>query len=343
MAHPFPPVLDATKLFDNALTSIRLGIEDFELSQKAKEDGGNPARALSAVRNLFAGVLLLFKFKLAICATDPAAAAQLVFMPPEILPHSDGEGGVKWLPVGKFKPTTIDVGTIEKRFKAFSIEVDWDVIRRLQTCRNELEHLHPANTLGEVADFVSELFPVVRDFVQTQLQLSPALLLGKAWESMLNHHRFVESMAEQCRVGWAQAGVPQTMQAWLEESCCEECGSTLIAPHPESLSAGLQVESDTDDFEYLCLCCSHSAPIAERMLEALSDAHFYDPGDGDDPTVEGCDVCGLAAYLTSDQSCQWCGAELTYYHCFICHAGLGQEDQRNSGLCSYHANLAAKD
>ncbi|WP_224765906.1 hypothetical protein [Pseudomonas asiatica] len=48
MAHPCPTVLDATKLFNNALTSIRLGIEDFELSQKVRENGGDPARALSA-------------------------------------------------------------------------------------------------------------------------------------------------------------------------------------------------------------------------------------------------------------------------------------------------------
>lgn len=343
MAQPSPTVLDATKLFNNALTSIRLGIEDFELSQKVRENGGDPARALSAVRNLFAGVLLLFKFKLATCATDPAAAAQLIFMPPEIHPQGDGEGGVKWLPSGKFKPTTIDVGTIEKRFRAFAIEVDWPVIRKLQACRNDLEHLHPANTLGEVADFVSELFPVLWDFIQTQLQLSPTALLGEAWESMLNHHQFVESMAEQCRVGWAQAGIPERMQAWLEESYCEECGSTLVAPHPDSLKAGLQVESDTEDFEYLCLCCSHSGLISERMLEALSDAHYYDPSDGEDPPLEECEACGIYAFLTHDQSCQWCGAGLTYSQCVICFTGLGQDDQRNHGLCSYHANVAAKD
>lgn len=38
MAHQSPPALYANKLFDNALTSIQLGIKDFELSQKPQEN-----------------------------------------------------------------------------------------------------------------------------------------------------------------------------------------------------------------------------------------------------------------------------------------------------------------
>lgn len=62
MAAAPKPVLDVQKLHENALTSIRLGVEDFERCSGA---AGDPARALSAVRNLFAGVLLLFKYKIA--------------------------------------------------------------------------------------------------------------------------------------------------------------------------------------------------------------------------------------------------------------------------------------
>jgi len=45
-------------LFANAITSIELGAEDYEA---AKSD---PRRAISAVRNFFAGVLLLLKERL---------------------------------------------------------------------------------------------------------------------------------------------------------------------------------------------------------------------------------------------------------------------------------------
>lgn len=289
-----PPKLDAHKLFENALTSIRLGIEDFELSQK-REGSGDPARALSAVRNLFAGVLLLFKYQITTCVDDPADAAQLIFVPPEVLPQGDGLGGVEWLPSGKFKASTIDVATIAKRFTSFCIEVDWDVIRKLQECRNHLEHLHPANTLGEVADFVAELFPVLRDFIQNEMEMSPVELLGSAWESMLNHHRFVKTLADQCRTGWAQSGLPKRMELWLEESGCEECGSSLLAPEKDSLKAGWKVGTHHERFRYICLACSYSAPVADLMLETLAGAHIYDPRDGGDCTLEVCNECGFEA------------------------------------------------
>ena len=51
MSNPGMKKLDAAKLYDNAVVSIQLGIEDFKLSQLDEHDGGNPLRALSSVRN----------------------------------------------------------------------------------------------------------------------------------------------------------------------------------------------------------------------------------------------------------------------------------------------------
>lgn len=74
--------LDAEKLKENVLTSIRLGIEDFERSKLTKDQGGDPAPAFSALRNLFAGILLLFKYKIAVSVDDPDEASVLIFNPP---------------------------------------------------------------------------------------------------------------------------------------------------------------------------------------------------------------------------------------------------------------------
>lgn len=84
------PELDAERLRENALTSIRLGVEDFNICRKDIGNGGDPSRALSAIRNLFSGVLLLFKYKIAISVDDPEDASSLIFNPPEILPVTDG-------------------------------------------------------------------------------------------------------------------------------------------------------------------------------------------------------------------------------------------------------------
>ena len=48
------------KLLQNAINSIEIGIEDYELSQQDER------RIISCVRNVFAGILLLFKYKLSL-------------------------------------------------------------------------------------------------------------------------------------------------------------------------------------------------------------------------------------------------------------------------------------
>lgn len=342
MSHKrFLPALDVEKLRDNALTSIRLGVEDFERC-RAEGDDADPARALSSIRNLFAGVLLLFKYKIAICADDPSDAAALIFNPPEVLPHSDGDGGIDWIPVGKFKSTTIDVGTIKKRFEAFDIEIDWEVVGNLQNCRNHLEHLHPAHTLGEVADFVAELFPLLRDFIQAELEEAPAEILGKAWHTMLLHHKFFVDNCRRCAEGWTEAGVPDGMRPWLEACKCPECGSVLLAPAQEDLDAGDTVEHDSESFNASCVACGTSTLIVPLMMKELGEAHSCDPRDGDEPTLENCYQCGRVTFLIHEQQCLWCAVELEYMECELCEEPLRQEDQDNDGRCSYHAHMYEK-
>lgn len=330
------PDLDVEKLKENALISIRLGIEDFQRSQLPIEQGGDTARTLSSMRNLFAGVLLLFKYKIALCADDPQDAASLIFKPPEVLPESDGNGGVSWKPQGNFKSTTIDVDTIKKRFESFDIEVDWEVIEKLQKCRNHLEHLHPANTYGELASFVAELFPILRDFILTQLNEQPAELLGNSWPIMLQHHAFFMDNKKNCEEAWKEVGIPELMEDWLDSCQCEQCGSSLLGPNQEDLEKGLFVKFDGDIFHYACLFCGYSSLIKPLLLKALDDAYPYDPRGGDEAPIETCYVCKHDAFLNDEQQCLWCGEELQFKECTACYELLRQDDQGNNGLCSYH-------
>jgi hypothetical protein len=336
------PLFDAEKLKENALTSIRLGIEDFQRSQIPLDQGGDPERALSAIRNLFAGVLLLFKYKIATTVDDPKDAATLIFNPPEVLPQADGHGGVEWQPVGNFKKTTIDVTTIKKRFNSFGIEMDWETIEKLQECRNHLEHLHPANTLGEVADFVAELFPILRDFVHSEMNEQPAELLGPAWPIMLKHHTFFMDTTKECEDAWTDAGVPELMQPWLEKCQCEACGSSLIRPDIDDLDDGLQVDEDDTTFRYLCVGCGYRDLIVPLMIKNLNDEFDYDPRDGGEPSVETCDECEHDTFVIHEQKCLWCETELDYKECNFCGESLGQDDQENGGLCGYHHYLHEK-
>lgn len=334
--------LNVDKLLDNALISIRLGMEDFQRSKAPANDGGDPTRALAAVRNLFAGVLLLFKYKIASSVDDPEEAGKLIFNPPEVLPYPDGDGGIDWKPSGRFRRTTIDVATIKKRFEAFEVEVDWSTIDKLQECRNHLEHLHPANTLGEVSGFVAELFPLLRHFVESHLERAPVDVLGASWQIMLEHHQFFAETRRVCEAAWAEAGVPDEMGNWLNESRCEGCSSSLIRPNPEDLDAGERVSVSDTDFRYSCVACGNEGLIAPVMIAALNNAHDYDHRYGGEPGVETCDACGRDTFLVSEQHCLWCTEGLQYLKCRACGEALRQDDQNNGGLCGYHSHLFEK-
>lgn len=97
-------------IFANAVASIKLGIEDYALD--------TPARALSAVRNFYAGVLLLGKEVLirAVPLADPNDVIGAKYAP-----VPDGKGGVDHVIEGY---QTVDFNTLSRRFKQFNIPVD---------------------------------------------------------------------------------------------------------------------------------------------------------------------------------------------------------------------------
>lgn len=334
---------DPDKLKENAVTSIRLGIEDFEKSQAPVDQGGDPARALSAARNLFSGVLLLFKYKIVSCVDDPEDALQLIFDTNEVLPHPNDAGGVEWRP-GRLRKTTIDVVTIRKRFETFDIEMDWTAIDKLQTCRNHLEHLHPENSLGEIAEFVAELFPVLRQFIEKQLNVVPADMLGTAWPIMLQHHAFFSRISAECDEEWKQARVPMGMKRWREACKCERCASSLLRPHPDDLEEGKTVESYDDTFRYQCSSCGYADLIGALMIAAVDTAYtpYRHYKDSSEPTVETCLECSRDAFIVREQQCLWCGTELDHKKCIVCEELLNQDDQDNGGLCGYHAHMLEK-
>ncbi|MEX6367439.1 hypothetical protein AB6F62_04845 [Providencia huaxiensis] len=330
------PTLDAKKLYDNAVISIQLGIDDFQLSKS------EPIRALSSVRNLFAGVLLLFKYKLAASISDPEDAYELIFNPPPIIPMPDEKGGFKWAPNGKFRKTTIDVQGIEQRFEGFNIEVDWKAIKKLQECRNELEHFHPKHTNGELAGFIADLFPVLSNFITNELKLIPSEVLGESWEIMLAHKEFFNRKLKECEESWEEAGIPDLMYGYLIDCCCDDCGSRLIIAKEEDLSSNLTVQN-YEGFRYSCISCGHDDLIEPLLCNVFQEANDYDPRNGDDPSYETCYACGHDTFLVSESQCQWCEEGLDYNNCSICFETLSQDEQDLGGRCSYHYNLINKD
>ncbi len=81
-------------ILKNAVDSIAMGIEDYKKS--------DPKRLVSCTRNLSAGLLLLFKHKLA--ELSPAGSSE-VLIKQWVLP-TKGSSGLQWVGKGK---KTVDV------------------------------------------------------------------------------------------------------------------------------------------------------------------------------------------------------------------------------------------
>ncbi|WP_110685944.1 hypothetical protein [Salinicola aestuarinus] len=335
--------LDANKLRENALTSIRLGIEDFGLTKDHPKGEGDPARALSSIRNLFAGVLLLLKYKILSSVEDPKEASSLIFVPPKnIQPIPDGEGGILWEPAGNFQKGTIDVDLIKKRLDSFDISFDWAVIQELQKARNNIEHLHPENSLNELSGLIAQLFPALRIFIEEEMSERPVEILETAWPIMLAHADFYNGILKECRERWEAAGVPTLLQSILKISQCDNCSSYLIQPDDEALDDGRSVERDEANFDYACRECGDQQSIADLLISTLHFHHGFHPTDDVDPSVASCIWCDHDTFVVSDLKCFWCEAELDYKQCYICEEPLGQEDQLNNGMCGYHAHVFEK-
>ena len=112
-------------LLTNASESIQVGVADYGL--------GSRPRVLSAVRNIHAGILLLYKEALR-RKSPPGSNDSLIKA--KIEPEPDGSGGVKFVGVGT---KTVDSKQIRERFETLGISTDWPRFRKIAGARNDIE------------------------------------------------------------------------------------------------------------------------------------------------------------------------------------------------------------
>jgi hypothetical protein len=329
------PTLDRAKVLENAVTSIQLGIEDYQLTQG---DDGNPLRAVSSARNLFAGVLLLFKYRIAMLADSPEHAASLIYKARKFKPCRDQDGVIEWRPELE-RNKTIDVADIELHFEGLGIRTDWTAVNTLQRCRNDLEHLHPKHPLEEINKFLLDLFPLLRDFITHELSENPAALLGETWEVMLRNHQFFAHNLEEVQRQWEDLGVMAHTRELFKACSCPACGSPLLEPNREDLQAG--VPFDYSEFRYNCLACNQSDSFIELMEEELRTTR-ENPFD-DEEIITDCGSCGAPMFDLSEGHCHLCGYTYQPPKCSGCHTSLEGYEAENGALCDRCSEYAHYD
>lgn len=308
-----------TTLLTNAVYSIQLGVEDYLSS--------DPRRALSGVRNLSAGILLLFKERLR--QLSPADSDE-VLIKQTIKPAIDSNGKVVFLGKGN---KTVDVQEISARFDSLSISTDWPKVREVINLRNEIEHYYPSVPSARMKELLSDTFIVIRDFITTELLLDPLELLGAStWEPLLDVSTVYQRELEACRalmdaVNWTTPIIESVSQHFR----CEKCESMLLRP--------IDPESDFLSLTFECKSCGMQSPYDDLIESAVKKRYFGEAyiaaTQGGEPPYHFCYHCKKDTFISETNSCIACLEEMTYTLCRLCDTSLTPDEQELEGLCSY--------
>lgn len=308
-------------MFQNAVASIRMGVEDFR-QQDADRD-------ISAVRNFYAGVLLLAKE--ALIRAAPQADAVLI-IGANLKPVSDGNGGLTLEQVGN---KTIDFQQIATRFKDFGLTIDHAALNDLNRIRNDMEHHYTSQSATAIRAAISKGFPVAASLFR-QIGEDPIQLLGDVWTLMLQTKELYDQELRSARdtlakVKWYSTTIDGTHLK------CLECHSELIE----------QIEPDNERqnlVELRCKTCGSKPDLAdtiEATVEAIHgiDAYVRYKDGGEEGPIYQCPACDRACLIEGEETCANCNEPLDYINeCFRCGTDIGIQDYLDgldSGLCSY--------
>jgi hypothetical protein len=318
-------------ILDNAVQSIQIGIEDYQASEDDQR------RVLSAVRNITAGILLLFKEKLR--ELSPRDSDEVLIFQ-KILPSLNKEmGEISFQGSGK---KTVDVPQIIERFKSLGIIIEDKALKGILDIRNEIEHYCTPETPSRLRELLADSFIILRNFITTQLNENPIELLGEdTWEVLLDVAEVYNQELEDCKtefdkIKWEEAEL-STIAGFFR---CSSCKSELLRPqNPE-------VE-DRMKLYFFCRACSEMSEFENIIESACAEAYewkdYVAMTDGGEPPVTTCYGCRLETYLREEDFCAACGTSRDYEECLVCSTDLTPEEQDFGGLCSYHQHQMTKN
>lgn len=312
----------------NAVQSIQIGVEDFQSS--------DPRRVLSAIRNITAGILLLFKEKLR--DLSPRDSDE-VLIKQRIQPEFDTVGNVVFKGDDK---KTVDVQQIEDRFRSLGIETDWKRFKKIIAIRNDVEHYCTTESSDRLKELIADSFIVIRNFVSGPLGQEPVELLGeKTWNVLLKVAEVYQSELDECRAATKSITWNSYVMSEIADHLrCTNCQSALVKPVDVSVT-------HIHSLNFACSSCTSVSEIGD-MVETAIDERFGNEihwaiKDGGDSPFGTCPDCSRDTFILDEDMCAACGESLTYHACDICNDSLGPDDQEFDGLCGYHHHLTTKD
>ena len=287
-------------LLQNAIDSIQVGVEDYLME--------DDRRYLSAVRNICAGILLLYKEKLKRLSPQQERDNE-VLIKQSIKPILGDQGNILFVGDGD---KTVDVPTIQKRFKDLKIKYDWDRFKDLNKLRNNIEHYYNTDkSSSAVREVIVKSFLIIQDFISQYLEEKPFDLLGEeCWQTLLETAEVYKAEEENCRQSWEKLGFKSSVLEHIVENIrCPVCHSNLIKAQDKSnIVPSLS-----------CSSCSNSFEVNDVVEDNCSS---YEDAEDEDSFAHCSDCSSLSSVVKLGE--KWI--------CFSCHK---IHNDNNVGYCKY--------
>lgn len=305
-------------IIQNAIDSIQIGVEDFE--------SDDDRRSVSAVRNIAAGILLLYKEKL--CQLSPSDNKELLIKQ-NIRPIQNTRGEIIFEGKGH---KTVDVQSIKERFASLNVKVEWKRFDEINKLRNDLEHYYTSESPDAVREIVAKSFLLIRDFLSEHLQEDPQEILGNdCWTTLLDVSDVYSAEEQACKasidaVDWKYHSV----EIALKNLRCNQCHSSLIqATNSDDIypMIDLHCKSCGEDFSFY--------DVVEQCIDdSLAGEAIKNLMDGGESPFDSCQECGKTTFIYEEECCVACEYEMEYIECETCGDPLSLEDQYHEGKCS---------
>ncbi len=286
---------------------------------------------LSAIRNLHAGILLLYKEKLR-RLSPPNTNEVLLKQRVEFRKGPSRD----LISVGAGKKT-VDVFQIKQRFADLGIQTDWKRFDEINALRNDIEHYFSTANRGAMEGAISNTFLIIRDFIATELAENPQALLGETvWARFLSVSEVFEQERAHCQqalsaIDWESDALAEAVLGLT----CSECGSPLIFPLQSTKQTEIQCRScgEVESFEQ----------YAERaILDHFAYANHSAVKDGGEPVSIRCPHCGEEGYILEENQCAICG-ENCEQTCACCGHAIPASELSDGNLCAYCDHMMNKE
>ena len=263
-------------LLSNAISSLKIAIEDYHT--------GVDARQLSAVRNLYSGILLLAKANI-LCRVkfnDPMEVLATKF-----IPKVDGEGNIDLVPKSN---QTVGFTELDTVYKSLNLNWPKKQIESLGRIRNDVEHYFCTTRISSVRNAISSSLPVIVDLLEQQNE-GPKYALDDIWETLLKEDKIYKKEKDKCDKSFSMISWYSKLQNKSGVQC-RGCRTPLICLiDPEDTTSKIVAE---------CLTCS-------EIYNQLATIEMF----AESENATECHCCGNDTFVSNEMlnGCLYCITE----------------------------------